>query len=204
MENETKLPRWIVVRLGNDLNWWVEEASDEMYWPREGLSILDPRQLNDLCEQLSAYQAVGFKPQDFHRTFALFEMQSELSDGRMRLRPVRQATDENRPRLFALPRFVSEDESQYLEFVETLTALRVKLLNKTHKYKQPVDTLDIEEELQAQATDRYFGGSGIHCYDELNDILSWSPGEYGGTDSTIERRSAAQNMDEEEEEQGNA
>ena len=198
MENATVIPRWVVVRLGNDLNWWVEESSDEMYWPDGGLSILDPRQLNDICERLEEYLPHGFQPESFRHAFAFFEVQSELDNDRLRLRPTRQPTDENRGKLFAMPLFESEDKSGYLEFAEHLTVLRVKYINVTHRYAQEVDPLDLEEELNAEENDLYFGGEGVHCYDELNDILSWSPAEWDGEQAHGERHTAAEHRDDED------
>jgi hypothetical protein len=169
------MPRWIVVRLGNDLNWWVEEASDHIHWPREGLSILDPRQLRDVLERLAGYEAQGFQPAAFAEAFQLFEVQSELEDGRLRLRPVRATAGGGLQNVFAMPRIADEDDTRYADFIESLVAMRVRKLNDTHDYARQLDVLDLEEELDAEASDRYFGGQGAHCYDEMHDILTWSP-----------------------------
>ena len=173
-----RLPRWITARLGNDMNWWVVEASDEIYWPREGLSILDPRQLRDVLERLEEYRTIGFHPEAFARAFNLFVMQSDLGEGRLRLMPAQGAAQEDLKNVFAMPAIHSEEQSQYGDFIDTLEGWRVTLLNRTHEYTRSVDVMDLEEELQERANDRYFGGENVHCYDEINDILAWQPAEW--------------------------
>ena len=41
---------WCVVRLGEDHNWWVDEVSDPVRWDVDGLSIIDPRQVDHIIE----------------------------------------------------------------------------------------------------------------------------------------------------------
>ncbi len=188
MEPTTTTPRWIVTRLGNDTNWWVSEVSDEMYWPKDGRSIMDPRQFRDVLERLQAYLPYGYRPESFAAAFQLFEVQSELEEGQLRLRPARMTEDGGGRDLFAMPVIVSEDDSRYGNFVEALEQWRLKMLNKTHHYGRNAEDLDMEEELEAKANDRYFGGEAVHCYDEINDILSWSPAEWDEIEREPEQR----------------
>jgi hypothetical protein len=97
----------------------------------------------------------------------------------LRLRPARAAEEGGTQALFAMPVIASEEESRYGDFVEALEGWRLRMLNKTHHYGRDVEDLDMEEELGAKANDRYFGGEAVHCYDEINDILSWQPAEWG-------------------------
>ncbi|MCX7825975.1 MAG: hypothetical protein N2689_10505 [Verrucomicrobiae bacterium] len=180
MDRQTNSPSWIIARLGNDLNWWVDEASEEVYWPEEGLSVLDPRQFRDVLERVAEYRDVGFDLKTFARAFRLFTLDAELPDGRLRLAALRRPVEESEAKLFALPAFANEEESGYRDLVENLIELRVKLLNQTHHYAHNLETLDLEEELQNRANDRYFDGTHIHCYDELNEILQWAPAEWDG------------------------
>ncbi|MBI5395456.1 MAG: hypothetical protein HZA91_09200 [Verrucomicrobia bacterium] len=189
----TTTPRWIVARLGDDMNWWVREASDEIYWPKEGLSLLDPRQFHDVLERLQTCRPYGYKPESFARAFQLFEVQSELADGELRLRPARMVEDGGEAQnLFAMPVIASEEDSRYGDFVEAVEGWRLKMLNKTHHYGNDVDALDLEGELEAKANDRYFSGSAVHCYHELSDILSWSPAEWGEAEGESEARAEAE------------
>jgi hypothetical protein len=178
MEQTTITPRWIVIRLGNDMNWWVSEAGDEIYWPKDGRSIMDPRQFRDVLERLQAYRPYGYRPESFMAAFQLFEMESELNEGQLRLRPARAVEEGGAQELFAMPMIGGEDESRYGDFVEALERWHLTMLNKTHHFGRDVDERDMEEELEAKANDRYFGGEAVHCYDEINDILSWSPAEW--------------------------
>jgi len=199
VEKEIILPQWIVVRLGNDMNWWVEKTSDEIYWPREGLSVLDPRQFRDLVERLGEYYAVGLKRATFAKAFALFTAESEMDEGRLRLKIALQPGEDAGDKLFALPLFVDDEQSSYRDLVDNLIELRVKLLNKTHHYAHAVDDLELEEELLAKLNDRYFNGGSLHCYDEVNEILSWTPAEWDGSDEADAKQRAAQEENEEEE-----
>jgi hypothetical protein len=57
----------------------------------------------------------------------------------------------------------------------------------------------LEEELTAKLNDRYFDGGTLHCYDEINEILSWSPAEWDGSDETAAK--PVRPEDDEEEKQ---
>ena len=56
---------WCVVRLGEDHNWWVDEVSDPVHWDVDGLSIIDPRQVDHIIELIeprrraAEYRIVG-------------------------------------------------------------------------------------------------------------------------------------------------
>jgi hypothetical protein len=199
MEHAMKSPAWLVVRLGNDLNWWADEASEETYWPDQGLSVLDPRQFRDVLERVAEYRGEGFDLKTFARAFRLFTVDAELPDGRLRLTALRQPLDEGDAKLFALPDFSSEEESGYRDLVDSLVEMRVKLLNRTHRYAANLDALDLEEELQDRANDRYFDGTNIHCYDELNEILKWAPAEWD--DGEGERAEKGEQESEEEDQE---
>lgn len=172
------------MRLGNDMNWWVEKTSEEIFWPREGLSVLDPRQFRDLVDRMGEYYAVGLKRATFAKAFALFTPEAEMDEGRLRLKIALKPGEEAGDKLFALPLFVDEEESTFRDLVDNLIELRVKLLNKTRRYVRAVDDLELEEELVAKLNDRYFNGGSLHCYDEINEILLWSPAEWDGSDET--------------------
>jgi hypothetical protein len=180
MEKHLILPQWIVVRLGNDMNWWVEKSSEDIYWPREGLSVLDPRQFRDVVERVGPYAGVGFRRGVLTRAFALFVVESEMAEGRLRLKLAQKTEEDPEGKFFALPLLVDEEEGGFHDFVEHLIEMRVKLVNRTHQYAHSVDDLDLEEELQAKLTDRYFQGGNLHSYDEINEILGWAPANWDG------------------------
>ena len=51
---------WCIVRLGDDHNWWVEEVSDPVRWDVDGLSIIDPRQVQHIIELVDPLRDYGF------------------------------------------------------------------------------------------------------------------------------------------------
>lgn len=199
VDKDIILPQWIVVRLGNDMNWWVEKASEDIYWPAGGLSVLDPGQFRDIAERLEAYGDVGFERATLAKAFALFAPESEMEEGRLRLKISLKPDEDAGGKLFALPLFKDDEQSSFRDLVDNLIELRVKFLNKTHHYAHAVDEMELEEELLAKLNDRYFNGGNLHCYDEINEILSWSPAEWDGSEETDAGVRTRQEEDDEEE-----
>ena len=189
--------RWLVARLGQDMNWWVDETSDEVNWGRESLSLLDPRQVAYLREELEQYREHGLRPDQIGRAFHPFEVASEMSDGRLRLEASAHDLGDEDVKLFALPDLFEEESDQYPAFLEQVAAARIRLLNATHHYFHNVDELDMEEELQARNADRYFSTQSIHVFNELEDILRWKPAEW---DEAEEEAGTAADEDEDEKE----
>jgi hypothetical protein len=52
---------WCIVRLGDDHNWWVEEVSDAVRWDVDGLSIIDPRQVQHIIELVEPLRDYAFE-----------------------------------------------------------------------------------------------------------------------------------------------
>ncbi len=170
--------KWIVARLGQDMNWWVDETSEEVYWGGGALSLLDPKQVSFLREELQKYLAYGFKMEALDRAFHPFEAASDLSDGRLRLVPSSHGmTDKDVP-LFALPDLIDDEEGAYADLLDQLAAMRIRMINATHHYFQQVTEDDMDEDVQARNSGRYFEGRALHVFHELEDILTWSPAEW--------------------------
>src|SRR5437899_2434412 len=89
------VPQRITVRLGEDLNWWVDSA-DEAVPHRRG--VLDPRQVAHLLQALDQYRGYGYRPQQFADAFHPYRIDTEISEGVLRL-----AAAEDRDEVFALP-----------------------------------------------------------------------------------------------------
>lgn len=172
-------PPWIVVRLGDDLNWWLAESNIDIYWGEVGRGILDPRQVAHVAEALEGYQSYGFRRPLLNAAFQLFEFESELDDDRLRLAPVdRDEFDTAGEQIFALPLIDDEESGAYYDFLEAVSAARIRKLNATHHYVRDCTELEMREELDALDRDRYFASENIHCFDEINEILEWSPAEW--------------------------
>jgi hypothetical protein len=163
-------PERIIVRLGDDFNWWVESADDATPHPR---GILDPRQVAHLVQALDEYRAYGYRPQQFADAFQTYRIDAEISEGTLRL----AATDETDD-AFALPRLGDEDDGPYFELLDAISAARIRRLNDTHRYAYNCTEQEMVEELDALDSDRYFSAETIHVFDELNEILEWSPAEW--------------------------
>ena len=177
--------RWLVARLGEDLNWWVEETSDDVCWGADSLSLLDPNQVSYLRETLKEYKQYGFDPDILAEAFHLFEMSSELPDGRLKLVPSRRNITEKGVQFFALPDLFNEEEGVYPDFLSRISALRIKLLNATHDYFEDLVEDEMEEDIRARNTDRYFAASATHVFNELEDILTWKPAEWDDEEGTV-------------------
>ena len=172
-------PRWIVVQLGDDMNWWLMESSADIYWGGLGRGILDPRQIAHIAEAMEDYESYGFRRPLLNAAFQFFELESEVDDNRLRLSPVnRDEFDTAGEQIFALPLIDDEESGAYYEFLDALSAARVRKLNSTHHYARDCTDLEMREELDALDRDRYFATDNIHCFDEINEILEWSPAEW--------------------------
>jgi hypothetical protein len=172
-------PQWIVVRLGEDMNWWLLESSVDIYWGEGGLGLIDPRQVAHLAQVLDEYQPYGFRRQLLNDAFQFFELESEVDDERLRLAPVhRDDFGVGDGEVFALPLIDDEETGPYYDLLDAISAARIRKLNATHDYVHDCTEQDMAEELDALDRDRYFVSENIHCFDEINEILQWSPAEW--------------------------
>ena len=172
-------PNWIIARLGEDMNWWIAESSEDIYWGKGGRGILDPRQVAYLFETLNLYQAHGLGRHLLGGAFQFFRVESELDDERVRLAAV--TADDSAvggEQLFALPLIEDEETGAYYDFLDTISAAHIRKLNTTHHYARDCTEFDMREELDALDRDRYFSSENIHCFDEIDEILQWSPAEW--------------------------
>ena len=94
---------WCVVRLGEDHNWWVAETSDPVRWDVDGLSIVDPRQLQHLIELVDPLRDYGFDQDVFEAAFIPFRIEKDLGSGKVRLKRMKESLFDSEEKLFALP-----------------------------------------------------------------------------------------------------
>ena len=172
-------PQWIVARLGDDMNWWLAESSIDIYWGESGRGLLDPRQIAYLSEMLDEYQPYGFRRQLLTDAFQLFQLVSELGDDRLRLAPADQDEfDAGGEQIFALPLIDDDETGAYYDLLDAISAARIRKLNATRGYVCDCTEMEMQEELDALDRDRYFVSENIHCFDQINEILQWSPAEW--------------------------
>jgi hypothetical protein len=172
-------PSWIIARLGDDGNWWVAESSEDIYWGEGMRGLLESRQMAQIAESLDEYLPYGFRRHLLNDAFQFFQLESEIDDERVRLAPVDLddfgAANES---MFALPLVESEETGAYYDLLDAISVARVRKLNSTHHYARDCTEMDMTEELEALDRDRYFASESIHCFDEISEILQWSPAEW--------------------------
>jgi hypothetical protein len=172
---------WMIVSQDDDGNCWVEETSGGNLLGREQMSILSPEQVRHVTELLEKYRAHGFRRDQFESAFHVWKAEGQLSDGRWRLVPVEDSIYDGIGELFALPDVPLDLEEEleatggYPDFLEQLEHLRIRHLNRTRQYVQDVDELELEDDLRVMDADRYFSGEAAHCFEEICEILEWSP-----------------------------
>lgn len=171
--------KWLIVRLGQDTNWWVEETSDPINWDTvDGLSILDPRQVAyiiDASDQLIEY---GLHPTVINDAFYKFHIVEDLGKGRIKLERVKDSLLDTTEPLFALPDIVDEEKGPYADLVNQITVARVKMLNDVIEFEQHFTIEELEEEIREHQNNEYMEGKAVHAFSELTSILEYVPEGY--------------------------
>ncbi len=166
---------WCIIRLGDDMNWWVEKISNAIHWDMDGLSVIDPNQINhiiDLCESLKDY---GFDPEIINEAFFKFRIEKEQKNSLIRLVRVRDSLLESEEQLFALPEIMDEEKGPYADFLDQITKSRVKLLNDLIEFDENLTIDELEEEINARQNNDYFEGRAVHFFNEITAILEYVP-----------------------------
>jgi hypothetical protein len=170
-------PQQLVVRLGEDFNWWIFPAPEEPDSPLANRSVLDPRQLRHVVEALAKYRQHGLDLKSFAQAFYFYALSSEISDGLLQLEATNTGFADGETELFALP-VIDDDDGPYFDFIDQLSDARIHYLNSTHQYTHACTLDEMQDELAALDHDRYFSTETMHAFDEVNQILEWSPAEW--------------------------
>lgn len=166
---------WCVVRLGKDMNWWVEEISDTIRWDVDGLGIIDPRQFAHLLDLMDPLTEYGLDSDVIENAFFTFGIDKDLGDGRIRLTRVRDSLLESEDPLFALPDIMDEEKGPYADFLNHITRLRVKMLNDLIDFKQNLTIEELEEEIRESQNQDFLEGRAVHFFSEISAILEYVP-----------------------------
>jgi hypothetical protein len=178
---------WCVVRLGEDHNWWVDEVSDPVHWDVDGLSIIDPRQVDHIVELIEPLREYGFDQDVFERAFIPFRIAKDLGKGKVRLTRVKQPLLESEEKLFALPDVIDEENGPYADFLDHITRLRVKMLNEILDLEEKLTVDEVEDQIrEAQNTD-FIEGKAVHLFNEITAILDFTPEGYGDDDEESDK-----------------
>lgn len=195
MAKATTTLNWCVVRLGEDHNWWVAETSDPVRWDVDGLSIVDPRQVDHLIELVDPLRDYGFDQDVFEAAFIPFRIEKDLGNGKVRLKRVKDSLFESEDSLFALADSLDEENGPYADLLDHLTRCRVKMLNDLIEFESKLTVDEVEDEIREAQNADFIEGVAIHTFNELNTILDYMPAGYEGDEDA-----PAKNLDEETDE----
>ena len=196
MAKGTPLLEWCIVRLGEDHNWWVGETSDPVHWDVDGLSIIDPRQVDHIIELVEPLREYGFDANLFERAFIPFRINKDLGKGRVRLARTKQPLLESEEKLFALPDVIDEENGPYADFLDHITRLRVKLLNDLLDFEEKLTIDEVEDQLREAQNNDFIEGKAIHLFQEITAILDFMPAGHGDDEDETQKRSAEDEDDD--------
>ena len=163
MAKATQTLDWCIVRLGEDHNWWVDEVSDPVRWDVDGLSIIDPRQVDHLVELVDPLRDYGFDQEVMERAFIAFRIEKDLG---------------NDEKLFALPDLLDEENGPYADLLDHLTRCRVKMLNDLFEFESKLSVDEVEDEIREEQNTHFIEGKALHTFAELTAILDYMPAGY--------------------------
>jgi hypothetical protein len=196
MAKGTPQLEWCIVRLGEDHNWWVDEVSDPVHWDVDGLSIIDPRQVDHIIELIEPLREFGFEPDIFERAFIPFRIAKDLGKGRVRIVRTKEPLLESEEKLFALPDIIDEENGPYADFLDHITRLRVKLLNDLFDFEEKLTVDEVEDQIREQENSDFIEGKAVHLFNEITAILDFMPAGYGDDEEETERKRPAAEEDE--------
>jgi hypothetical protein len=169
---------WTIVRLGDDQNWWVAETSDPVRWDVDGLSIIDPRQVQHLIELVEPLRDYGFDQDIFEAAFIPFRIEKDLGNGKVRLKRMKESLFESDEKLFALADILDEENGPYADLLDHLTRCRVKMLNDLFNFESKLGVDEVEDEIREDQNSHFIQGQALHTFEELTAILDYMPAGY--------------------------
>lgn len=169
---------WCIVRLGEDHNWWVTETSDPVRWDVDGLSIVDPRQIQHLIELVDPLRDYGFDQDVLDSAFIPFRIDRDLGEGKVRLKRVKESLVDSDDKLFGLPDVLDEENGPYADLLDHLTRCRVKMLNDLFAFESKLSVDEVEDEIREEQNASFIQGKAVHTFEELTAILDYMPAGY--------------------------
>ena len=178
MANTSPKLEWCIVRLGEDMNWWVDEISDDIHWDVEGLSIIDPRQMSHVMDQIDPLRDYDMQQDVVESAFYRFKIDKTLNDNCIRLIRTTESLFESEEMLFALPDIIDEEKGPYADFLDHAAQLRVKLLNDCINFEQKLTVEELEEEIREEQNQAFMEGRATHAFSEVSAIIEYVPAGY--------------------------
>jgi len=175
MASSSKQIEWCNVRLGEDMNWWVMEVSDEIHWDVDGLSVVDPRQMSHVMDLIEPLREYNFDQDILERGFIPFRIDKDLGEGIIRLVRTKDTfLDADEP-LFGLPDVVDEENGPFADFLDHITKIRVAFLNDMIDFEQKLTVDELEDEIREAENNSFIEGKAIHLFNEVTTILDYVP-----------------------------
>ncbi|MDE6432290.1 MAG: hypothetical protein K2L13_02740 [Opitutales bacterium] len=169
---------WCIVRLGEDYNWWVQEVSDDIHWDVDGLGILDPNQVEHMVDLLIQMKPYGLREDIVENAFIAYSIEKELPKNMVRLVVCNEELLSTKDKVFALPNAIDESDGPYVDFLDHIISVRVKMLNANLDFHQPMEVEEIEEAIRDEQRNGYISGKSVHSFDEIMSILDYVPTGY--------------------------
>lgn len=198
MANTTSKLTWCKARIGDDMNWWVQEISDPIHWDIDGLGIIDPRQFQYILDLLEPLGDYGLQNELVEEAFYPFTIDEVEKDKSVVLKRIQDSILENEEQLFALPNVMDEEKGPYADLIDHITKLRVKLLNDLIDFSQSFTIEELEEEIRETQNSDFMEGRASHFFREMTAILEYVP---EGFELDDEESSGPKSEDEELEEE---
>lgn len=186
---------WCVVRLGEDMNWWVHEISDNIHWDVDSLSIVDPRQMSHILDLMDPLREYGLQMDLVNSAFYKFKIDKDLGDKKVRLVRTSQSIIDTDEAIFALPDILDEEKGPYADLLNHITRLRVKLLNDMIDFDHPLTIDELEEAIQEDQHNNFLEGRSTHAFSEILSILEYIPHGYEQTLEDEEKRRSSSEDD---------
>jgi hypothetical protein len=159
----------------------------------DGLSIVDPRQVNHLTDLVEALRDYGFDQDVFEAAFIPFRIEKDLGNGKVRLKRVKDSLFESEDKLFALADTLDEENGPYADLLDHLTRCRVKMLNDLFEFEAKLTVDEVEDEIREEQNASFIEGKAVHTFEELTAILDFMPAGYD-----LDEEAPAKEVDEDE------
>ncbi len=181
---------WCIARFGEDMNWWVQETSDPVRWDIDGLSIVDPRQMQHVLDLVDPLREFGFDSEVLESAFFKFAIDKKVDDSSIRLVRTKELITESDDQLFGLPDVLDEEKGPFADLLDHVTRLRVKLLNDAFDFEQRLTVEELEEELREEQNNDFLEGRATHAFNEICQILEYVPEGFSLDDDEEEEAAA--------------
>jgi hypothetical protein len=174
----------------------VDEVSDPVHWDVDGLSIIDPRQVDHIIELIEPLREYGFDQDVFERAFIPFRIVKDLGKGKVRLTRIKQPLLESEEKLFALPDVIDEENGPYADFLDHITRLRVKMLNEVLDLEEKLTVDEVEDQIREAQNNDFIEGKAVHLFNEITAILDYTPEGHGDEDEETDKGRATEEEDD--------